>query len=91
LQVDARVGFEQGPQVPDPTLPMWAHYFDWYLARWQEVWDAREARSAEQLYFHPEFLSYYAPKDLQGEPLCDVEDVNDRLGAILRKRFSDQP
>jgi hypothetical protein len=35
--IHARVGFEEGPQVPDPRVPMWNGYVPKFEAMWDKV------------------------------------------------------
>ncbi len=53
--VHARVGFEEGPQVPDPRAPMWAPYMQGYLAWWRACYQASMARRDAVTTTTPEF------------------------------------
>jgi hypothetical protein len=44
VHIDARVGHEGGPQVPDPRAPEWAAHLDAHERWWSMVWDAQQAR-----------------------------------------------
>jgi len=44
VHVDARVGHEGGPQVPDPRAPEWAAHLEAHERWWSMVWNAQQAR-----------------------------------------------
>jgi hypothetical protein len=41
LHVHARVGYEEGPQVPDPRAPEWMGYTTAFEHMWKLVWAAQ--------------------------------------------------
>ena len=53
--VHARVGFQEGPQVPDPRGPLWAPYMEGYKRWWAAIYAARVAAGAETVSTTPEF------------------------------------
>ena len=44
LHLHARVGYEQGPQVPDPRAPEYAAHLQAHERWWRLVWDAQNKR-----------------------------------------------
>ena len=52
--VHARVGFEEGPQVPDPRGPIWAPYMAGYMKWWRAVYEAAIARGDAVMSTTPE-------------------------------------
>lgn len=96
VQVDARVGHEQGSQVPDPRSPTAAKHLATFEAWWERIWSRREAAGAPALAFAPEHgPPPYQPSDpTTGEPLADINQINEwlanRLSGLPRTPTSEQ-
>lgn len=88
--VDARVGWEEGPQVPDPRAPLYAGHLATFEGWWDQLWKSREASGAESLVMMPEFgpPPYQPVHPATGEPLADVNELNDWMAGRLRERFA---
>ena len=52
--IHARVGYEQGPQAPDPRAPEYARALRLHEAWWKAIEDAQAAAGTPQLLFEPE-------------------------------------
>jgi hypothetical protein len=61
LHVHARVGYEQGPQVPDPRAPEYQRHLEAHEAWWRLVWAAQANRGFRISTLTPEF----GPPDYQ--------------------------
>jgi hypothetical protein len=87
--VDARVGWEQGPQVPDPRTPAHAGHLEAFERWWDTIWSTRAAAGATELVVQPEFgpPPYQPVHPATGEPLADVDELNDWMGQRLRARY----
>jgi sugar phosphate isomerase/epimerase len=87
--IHARVGFEQGPQVPDPTAPEWQATVEKFFALWHRILDARSAEGREWFVVTPEFgpPPYMPLEPFTARPLADTWDVNRRFFAVLRERL----
>lgn len=92
-QVDARVGWEEGPQVADPRLPRFAEHVEAFERWWDAIWRAQEAQGADDLVVMPEFgPPPYQPIDVAtGEPLADVAELNRWMADQLRRRWTPNP
>ncbi len=53
--VHARVGFTEGPQVPDPRSPLWAEAWQHFTSWWSQIIRHRAASGASKLTITPEF------------------------------------
>lgn len=86
--VHARVGYTQGPQVPDPRIAAWQPALEAHLAWWDQIAE-RKRQLGETLTITPEFGPYpymvHLPAD--GSAICDQWDVNVYLMQLLRKRY----
>src|ERR1035437_2810834 len=76
--IHARVGFSQGPQVPDPSAPEWAPQLGIYVDWWQRIVDARRAQGAEFLTVAPEFgpEPYMPMVPHLRRPVADAWEIN---------------
>jgi hypothetical protein len=76
--IHARVGFSQGPQVPDPRAPEWAPQLGICVAWWQRILDARRAQGAEFLTVAPEFgpEPYMPMLPYLRRPVADAWEIN---------------
>ena len=79
LHVHARVGYEQGPQVPDPRAPEYQRHLEAHEAWWRLVWKAQERRGFRISTLTPEF----GPPDYQHTlpftraPVSNLEEICD--------------
>jgi hypothetical protein len=86
----ARVGYAQGPQVPDPRAP--EHRSD--LARhegwWDRIWQHARDRADEIVTMTPEFGpdGYLHAAPFSQEPVADLGEINRWMAARLRERFA---
>jgi len=56
--IHARVGFPEGPQVPDPRVPEWKEALDMHVGWWSRVIDQRRESGWTQFTVTPEFGPY---------------------------------
>lgn len=53
--IHSRVGFPEGPQIPDPRVPEWQEALAKYVAFWQQIVDQRKAEGLEVFTICSEF------------------------------------
>ncbi|MBW3668152.1 MAG: hypothetical protein KY443_02965 [Actinobacteria bacterium] len=89
LHAHQRVGYENGPQVPDPRDERWAAQVAAHEAWWDAIWRAAERRGDEYVRLTPEYgPPTYAPVDTDAATLWDIcEWATDRA----RQRFAAGP
>mmetsp|Transcript_25816 Transcript_25816/g.49010 ORF Transcript_25816/g.49010 Transcript_25816/m.49010 type:complete len:307 (-) Transcript_25816:337-1257(-) len=87
--VHARVGFDNGPQVPDPRAPEWLPHTRAFERWWDAVWDAQRARGLPLTSLTPEHgpPSYQPTLPFTRQPVADIEQVNLWLGRRQMRRF----
>ena len=79
LHLHARVGYEQGPQVPDPRAPEYQRHLEAHEVWWRLVWEAQAKRGFRVSTLTPEF----GPPDYQHTlpftraPVSDLEEICD--------------
>jgi hypothetical protein len=76
--IHARVGFSQGPQVPDPSAPEWAPQLAICVDWWRRILAARRAQGAEFLTVAPEFgpEPYMPMLPRLRRPVADAWEIN---------------
>lgn len=86
--VHARVGYTEGPQVPDPRVATWQDALETHLSWWKKVYQ-RKLTEDKILTITPEFGSfpYMVPLPGSGKPICDQWEVNVFMMNLLKKRL----
>lgn len=86
----ARVGYEQGPQVPDPRAPEWARHLAAHEGWWDTVWAAQRQRGLPVSTLTPEFgpAPYLHTLPFTGMPVADLAEVCDWQARRQAERFS---
>lgn len=87
--IHARVGFEEGPQVPDPLAPEWMETTEKFVALWRRMIEARRADGADYLTVTPEFgpPPYMPCEPHTGRPMADAWAVNVAFMKYLKERL----
>jgi hypothetical protein len=89
--IQPRVGYNQGPQVPDPRAPEHAGDLAAHERWWTRVWDSMAARGLTRLTMTPEFGpdGYLQHTPFTREPAGDLWAINRWIGLRQRERFQD--
>jgi sugar phosphate isomerase/epimerase len=89
--IHARVGFPEGPQVPDPRAPEWKEALDKHLNWWKQVIDQRRIEGRAEFTITPEFGPYPYMTILPNsrQPVSDQWEVNVYMMEYLRSKFSE--
>ena len=93
--VHARVGFTEGPQVPDPRGAWCARFTAGHMTWWAEIFEAAAAAGLDSISCTPEFgPAEYVPQTGGGEPVANVWEINHHIGlqvqAAYRARFGEE-
>ncbi len=77
LHVHARVGYEQGPQVPDPRAPEYQLYVDAHERWWDMIWDAQHKAGRAFSTLTPEFgpVPYLQTVPYTNQPLASQDEI----------------
>ncbi len=88
--VHARVGYEQGPQVPDPRAPEWKYAVDYFLAWWDKIVDVNADRNRAILAFTTEFgpPPYLHTIPFTNKPVADQFEINCYIKDTLNTRYA---
>ncbi len=85
----ARVGYEQGPQVPDPRDPAWAKHLQAHERWWDLCWAAAQARGEQTVTLTPEFgpPPYQHTLPFSHAPVGNLAEVCDWMAHRQAGRF----
>lgn len=87
--IHARVGYQQGPQVPDPRVPEWQETVERHLNIWQKVIDAKKNKGATHFGITSEFgpYPYLVHHPFTQTPIASQWDINVYMMNYLRKNL----
>lgn len=85
--IHARVGYTEGPQIPDPRAPEWQQAVNSHLQLWQRIVDRHKKEGRETLYIAPEFgpPAYMHTLPFTNQPVGDVWEQNVYMKDLLVK------
>jgi hypothetical protein len=91
--IHARIGYEQGPQVPHPGAPEYQAALDAHERWWDAVWSAPDRRARGFTTVTPEFGpdGYLQSIPFSGTPAASLDEVNAWMAERIRARFSTHP
>jgi sugar phosphate isomerase/epimerase len=83
--IHARVGYAEGPQIPDPRAPEWQYAVERHLQLWQQIIDQHKRHDKESLYITPEFgpPAYMHTLPFTNQPVGDVWEQNVYMKDLL--------
>jgi sugar phosphate isomerase/epimerase len=89
IHLHGRVGFENGPQVPDPRADEWKDRVHKHESWWDQIIAAHLVRGEKTLTFVPEYgpPTYMHTLPATGEPTADLWDVCLWSAERFRKHF----
>ena len=79
LHIHARVGYEEGPQTPDPRAPEYARHLEAHERWWKQACVAQAKRGHKTMTLTPEFGSpnYLHTLPYTNTPVADLESICD--------------
>nr|MBI1230724.1 sugar phosphate isomerase/epimerase [Cytophagales bacterium] len=85
----ARVGYTEGPQVPDPRIPNWENALNAHLAWWDQFILRNKQSGNSAVTITPEFGAppYMVLHPATGVPLVDQWEINVWMMETLRGRY----
>jgi sugar phosphate isomerase/epimerase len=89
--IHARVGFAEGPQVPDPFSPLWSDELQAFTGWWLRIAQRHRSEGLQRLTVTPEYgPPPYGWISLQsGEPLHDFFAMNAQMKDYLKAHFAE--
>jgi len=93
LHLHARVGYEEGPQVPDPRAPEWAGHLAAHEKWWDIIWTSQKQRGLAVSTLTPEFgpAPYLQALPFTQSPVADLADICDWTARRQAGRFAGKP
>lgn len=87
----ARVGYEEGPQVPDPRVPEWVRHLAAHEAWWDTVWTSQQQRGLAVSTLTPEFgpAPYLHTLPYTQTPVAELADICDWQARRQAARFGE--
>jgi hypothetical protein len=88
--IHARVGYEQGPQVPDPRAPEYADHLRAHEQWWDLIWQSQRERGLESSTLTPEFgpPAYLHTMPGTQRPVADLWEICEWQADRQRNRFA---
>ncbi len=88
--IQARVGYDQGPQVPHPGAPEYAAALAFHQQHWEAIWRAQQARGFTGTTLTPEFGpdGYLHHLPFTDVPVADLWGLNAWMGRTEREHFN---
>lgn len=88
--VHARVGFEHGPQVPDPRAPEWQPQLTAHERWWAQIWASQHSRGLPHSTLTPEFgpPPYLWTLPYTQAPLAHLDEICDWMARRQATAFS---
>lgn len=86
----ARVGFEEGPQVPDPSAPEYDLHLKAHESWWDLIWKSQAARGIQESTLTPEFgpPPYLHTLPHTNVPVADLHLICDWMAGRQSQRFA---
>lgn len=90
LHIHARVGYEEGPQVPDPRAPEYQRHLEAHERWWRMIWESQKERGARESTLTPEFgpPDYMHTLPHTYAPVSDLWEICDWQAERQRDQFS---
>lgn len=91
IHVHARVGFPEGPQIPDPRLPYWSESVDFFMNLWKRIIEQQKHIGTNELTITCEFgpVPYMWTSAPNNNPVVSQWGINVYMMQLLRKTFDD--
>lgn len=88
--IHARIGYEEGPQVPDLRAPEWKYAVDHFLKWWDSIIETRKQQGDALLTITTEFgpPPYFHTTPFTNKPVADLFEVNCFTKDLLRERYA---
>jgi sugar phosphate isomerase/epimerase len=87
--IHARVGFQEGPQIPDPRAPEWKLVVEKHVSWWERILHRAKNENREYFTISPEFgpYPYMTILPYTKQPIADQWEVNVYMMNMLKDRF----
>jgi len=85
----SRVGYQEGPQIPDPRAPEWQHALEIHAKWWDKVIGHKQKIGAKEFTITSEFGAppYLVLMPFTQQPITSQWEINVYMMKILRERY----
>jgi hypothetical protein len=89
IHIHGRIGYEEGPQVPDPRAPEYAGQTEAHFQWWEQICVQQLSNNVSEITFTPEFGPplYMHTLPYTNQPVADLWEVNLWMAQMFRERF----
>lgn len=89
--IQARAGYDQGPQVPHPAAPEYRTALEFQQHFWQQIWLSQYQRGYQHTTLTPEFGAdgYLHHLPFTNVPVADLWSLNAWMARHQQQRFSE--
>jgi sugar phosphate isomerase/epimerase len=89
IHLHTRVGYEEGPQVPDPRAPEYQRHLEAHERWWQTIWESQYARGLRVSSLTPEYgpPDYLHTLPYSQTPVANLWEICDWQAQREAKRF----
>lgn len=89
--IHCRIGFPQGPQVPDVTDPLYKLDVQAHLDMWGEIWNVQSSKGLKESWCEVEHgpPPYMHVLPHTGQPVADLWKVNNDVAKLIKAEFQD--
>ena len=87
--IHARVGYTQGPQIPDPRKPFWKEQVQFFLKIWEQILAHQKSKHTKVFTITAEFgpPPYMWTHTDDNEPITSQWDINVFMKNLLVEKF----
>ena len=91
VHVHARVGFEHGPQVPDPSAPEYQYAVDAHMGWWKTIFTTQKSLGRQVITVTPEFgpPRYMHTLPHTDVPVANLFNVCEYMTGRVKKAFAE--
>ena len=89
FHIHARVGYEQGPQVPHPAAPEYEYALRAHQLWWEMIWQEQRSAGYQETTITPEFGpdGYLHRLPFSNKPVADLWELNCWMATEERQHF----
>jgi sugar phosphate isomerase/epimerase len=91
--IHTRVGYPEGPQVPDPRAPEWQDAVNRHIVWWDQIVEKRKTEApGSVLTITPEFgpFPYMVHLPFVNHPISGQWEINEYMLELLKKRYASE-
>lgn len=93
IHIHARVGYQQGPQAPDPRAPEYQEQLEAHEKWWRRIWESQAARGMKVSTLCPEYgpPMYQHTLPFSNRPVANPTEISEWAMHRLRAQFQSVP